>query len=478
MNQPYAESVQKLPPYSAEATTPTGETFKSKLNRDQSVFNWHRLDEIHNASIYQQNGSPVSVSVDKSNMIKRYRANFSPDTTARETLGDSTVITDPESKQRIIVKPNGKADLFDAAGNKTTYRSEQDAINASNKALARQTAQFSPDTGEKYRRLSDTERKKLEAVLNYRDIKNGTAFKELYAAEAELLRQRADEVGGDLPKWVQSKELRSDIERKVSSEIRRRQKFAQKIREESQAWKEAGNPSVFDPEDFQPKTGKKGRTERPQMSRAELEAVTEAAGFVPLAGKPAEVRPPSVVKPGTTLKSLQDLTGLMQYAPETAQVKPVEVVAQPTSRPVAVDLISEKKKPFRATAIKTEGIQGFLKELAGSKSDIYEQAIGFKPSETPSVYTDVRQRVPESTPPPKETKVEGVATAADDPKIPPTHVIQFTPSGNFKVWSIGRQAPDAITKSYAEAINKARQKSLQEKPMRAKPRVRMVPVKN
>jgi hypothetical protein len=70
--------------------------------------------------------------------------------------------------------------------------------------------------------------------------------------------------------------------------------------------------------------------------------------------------------------------------------------------------------------------------------------------------------------------VEGIATPLDDPMIPKSHVIQYTPSGNFKVWSVGRQAADGIAESYAQAIKLANKKSVEEAKRPAPRRKRMV----
>jgi len=689
-NEPFQPSITKLPPYSVDVGGVT-----KTLARDQSVFNWHRLDDLNGASLYQPDGTPISIAVNKGNMVSRYRANFSPDTSPVENLGDRKVITDPIAKERIIVNPNGKATLFLEGDRKVVFASEQEAIDYSNKGLAKSRARFSPSSREDmpegpvftkeqaqqrigsaadwevvsmlkdrdknqkriertynriltsdksskrvealnnavdviqenagikidknkfpfygedgrapalyremqqsiskaypeltdlfklgelehqvqgkksfgisldlfptiegretssmkigremseltdkivqkfegkisnadalkkstqvydsitnvfskterdlaadkinnefialvdatrpssggqnvrfspdtegYQRYTPEEKKRLQQHILYSDIRNGTAFKELRAAHDAMLRGRQEESGGALPTWVEAKELRTDIDRKAQSKMRARRRMAQTIREESAAWQAEDRPPVYDPESFAPRTGKKPRSERTQMSQAELEAVTEASGYKPPVGKSAEVRPSQVVKPGTTLKSLQDLTGLQTYAPSPKAEVVVTAQTSPTTRPNVTDLISQKTKPFRAVAIKTEAVQGFLKELAGSKAGMYEAALKQAGVSEPSTYTLPNKKAPEQkSAPPVDTKVEGVATALDDSQIPKTHVIQFTQSGKFKVWSIGRQAVDAVSDSYQDALMRAKKKASQERLKKPKTRI-------
>ena len=434
--------------------------------RDQSVFNSRRIDDILGASLYQPEGSPVSIKVDKSKMVSRYRANFSPDSSPVENLGDSKVITDPVAKERIIVNPKGKATLFDESGRRIVFVSEQEAVDYSNKQLAKSRTQFSPDT-EGYQRYTPEEKKKLQQHILYSDIRDGTAFKELWAAHDAMLRGRQETEGGEMPKWVQAKELRTDIERETQSLMRKRRKMAQAIREDSIAWQAEDKPPVYDPELIEPSKGRKPKVERRQMSAAELEAVTEASGYKPPVGKPAEVRPTQVVKPGTTLKSLQDLTGLQTYAPSPKSEPVVAQQATPTTKPNVVDLISQRRVPFRVIPIKTEVVTGFLKELSGSKGALYEQALQKQASSEAGTYTEPKKAATPPPLPPKQTAVEGLVSAMDDPAIPPTHIIQPMPSGKFKVWSVGRQAVDAITEGYQDAVKKAQAKRQAEQKVKS-----------
>jgi hypothetical protein len=56
--------------------------------------------------------------------------------------------------------------------------------------------------------------------------------------------------------------------------------------------------------------------------------------------------------------------------------------------------------------------------------------------------------------PPAQTQLPGIATAADDARIPRDIAIQYS-RGKFRIWSIGRQAVQAVTETYQEALKKA-----------------------
>ena len=79
-------------------------------------------------------------------------------------------------------------------------------------------------------------------------------------------------------------------------------------------------------------------------------------------------------------------------------------------------------------------------------------------------FANIRQQVAQVTEPaplnsgpvepPAQTMLPNMATAADDPRIPQDFVIQEV-RGKFKIWSIGRQAVQAVSDTYQEALKKA-----------------------
>ena len=64
--------------------------------------------------------------------------------------------------------------------------------------------------------------------------------------------------------------------------------------------------------------------------------------------------------------------------------------------------------------------------------------------------------------PPAQTVLPGIATAADDPRIPQSFAIQQV-RGKFKIWSIGRQAVQAVTDTYQDALKKAQAMQLKRR---------------
>ena len=58
--------------------------------------------------------------------------------------------------------------------------------------------------------------------------------------------------------------------------------------------------------------------------------------------------------------------------------------------------------------------------------------------------------------PPAQTLLPNIATAADDVRIPRDFVIQNI-RGKYKIWSIGRQALQAVTDTYQDALKKAQE---------------------
>ena len=129
INEPFTTSEQFLKYSNPElaAVTPTGEKFKTKLSRDRAVIQSVRLDGVTDVQLYQPNGVPVQMNVNKPQLVNKVRANFSPATSSREALPNGETITDGETGQRIIVSPKGKAKLFDSQGKLVGVFEDEDA---------------------------------------------------------------------------------------------------------------------------------------------------------------------------------------------------------------------------------------------------------------------------------------------------------------------------------------------------------------
>lgn len=149
INEPFTTSEQFLKYSNPElvAVTPTGQKFKTTLSRDRAVVQSVRLDGVTDVQLYQPNGTPVQITVNKPQLVNKVRANFSPATSNREPLPNGEAITDNESGQRIIVSPKGRAKLFDSQGKLVgVFEDEDAAILKSNQDKLKQQVRFSPKT--------------------------------------------------------------------------------------------------------------------------------------------------------------------------------------------------------------------------------------------------------------------------------------------------------------------------------------------
>lgn len=108
----------------------------ARLYRDRNVFSDLRLDSIHNVQLYAgRGGLPVSVNVNLEKMIPTLRSNFSPKRSIRETLGESTVVSDQETGRRAFVAASGKTKVFESDGSlQGVYESLLDAQTKLNKS--------------------------------------------------------------------------------------------------------------------------------------------------------------------------------------------------------------------------------------------------------------------------------------------------------------------------------------------------------
>lgn len=147
INEPFMspEQFRKFSNPEVEAVTPTGERFKTKLSRERAVVQSIRLDGVTDVQLYQPNGTPVQVNVNKPQLVNKVRANFSPASSNREALPNGEAITDTTTGERIIVVPKGKAKLFDSQGKLVgVFEDEDAAVLKSNQDKLKQQVRFSP----------------------------------------------------------------------------------------------------------------------------------------------------------------------------------------------------------------------------------------------------------------------------------------------------------------------------------------------
>ena len=137
INEPYMDPMKfrNVPKPELEAVTPQGEKFKTTLSRERTGIQSIRLDGISDVQLYQPNGQPVQVTVDKPQLVNKIRANFSPATSKREMLANGETVTDNVTGERMIISPKGTAKLFDPAGQLVgVFENEEAAVLKSNQA--------------------------------------------------------------------------------------------------------------------------------------------------------------------------------------------------------------------------------------------------------------------------------------------------------------------------------------------------------
>lgn len=129
INEPYMnpEAFRNVPKTELMAVTPQGQKFKTTLSRERRGIQSIRLDGISDVQLYQPNGQPVQVKVNKPELINKIRANWSPATTRREKLPNGEAVTDTATGERMIISPKGKVKLFGADGKLAGVFEDEDA---------------------------------------------------------------------------------------------------------------------------------------------------------------------------------------------------------------------------------------------------------------------------------------------------------------------------------------------------------------
>lgn len=120
-----------------------------------------RADRVLGISDFSIGGAPVPIKYNPYRVTNLVRANFSPGRTVVEKLGDSEVYTDAVNGKRIIVKPNGKATLFDE-GRKSIHESVDEAIDRANINASRDDVSFAPSRKTKARKAEPTPEEQLQ----------------------------------------------------------------------------------------------------------------------------------------------------------------------------------------------------------------------------------------------------------------------------------------------------------------------------
>jgi hypothetical protein len=147
INEPYMDPkrFRDVPNPELEAVTPQGQRFKTTLSRERRGIQSIRLDGISDVQLYQPNGQPVQVNVNKPQLINKIRAAFSPATSKREALPGGETVTDTITGERMFISPKGKVKLFGADGKLAgVFEDEEAAVLKSNQDKIKQSVRFSP----------------------------------------------------------------------------------------------------------------------------------------------------------------------------------------------------------------------------------------------------------------------------------------------------------------------------------------------
>lgn len=433
-------------------------TGEAVLARDRNAFAHIRADSLRDVSLFQPNGIPVKIDINLQNAMPLIRANFSPGKNLRrEKIGASEVLLDEVSKQRIIANDKG-ATLFEEGKPARKFQSIEEAkdfANRNNKPeVARSQRTF----------FTDKEREQMRQNLMYSDIKGSKADQEIRVIHRAI--REANRAPGDLPSWVEGKEFRAENERKVETEIRRRQKMRKAMQDESSAFR---YEQLVEQEraKAEPATTKRERVQAPS-------AVLESAAAAEVPSKPklkiTEITPATPTQKKQPIKSLADLeiAGLPKEKTETPA---------PAKRGEAVNLLGEKQYHYTAKmqAADAKVVQAkadFLTKLAGWEKEAKQRLSEMKPDDKPKakVAQETAAKVEEipvdmEPEPPKsgssempETQIPNVATAADDARVPRDFAIKKSASRKFSVYTIGSSAVQAVADSYREALLLAHKK--------------------
>lgn len=503
INEPFMspEQFRKVETPELEAVTPQGQKFKTRLSRDRTGIQSIRLDGVTDVQLYQPNGTPVQITVNKPQLINKIRANFSPATTSREPLPNGEVITDTTTGERIIVLPKGKAKMYDSQGKLVgVFEDEDAAVLKSNQDKLKQEARFSP------RRVSDIERQALES----KNVPYGMYPEPEPEAASTIL------LGEGMA-----------VQNAMNALVRQ------------------NTPGSIDPELAQ----RIGRTETVRQAAQQREAATQERRSL-VAQKKAEIQARQAeiqarvkqredsgtlgpVEFGTKrwkemfeIKTLEDLPGGSKFKPEPKlEMTPeqlrqvfrnldVEEFPTPQQPPVPVaDFISQKTPRTEITHrtvlgnIQTDAakaarigdmkIDQMLKAMSDKREAMFDAELArvrnkFDTMELQGKAEEARQagidpeivrrrqehfasisqqiaQAAEPAPlnsgpaePPAQTMLPNMATAADDPRIPRDFVIQQS-RGKFRIWSIGRQAVQAVTDTYQDALKKAQAMQLKRR---------------
>jgi hypothetical protein len=404
---------RELPPSVQQTFSVLGEKKEGRLTRDRNVFQSIRLDEIFDTKTYAPDGSPRNVSIDRARVFHPIRANFSPGSGVRiEEINGGKIITDDNIKAKMFVAPDGKTKLFMEGKPMREFSDEYAARLASKKATESKEG-FTQGFTKK-------EIKGIASDVKYSDLRNGVAAKEIQAVQRATRNEL--ESPDVLPSWVNAKNEREAAAAKVQTEIRKRRRSYQKLREEGEGW-------ITKPKSEKPEvsTEKKKPSQRVEVSPEVLEALAmaqEGVSVTPAAGKKPDV---SKAVAGQ-FKALSDIPEYVGKREGTAPEAPA------TKRPEAANLIGRKERA----------------KFPGSKPDekYPESILGVY-----NVFEKTKKAESKKTQPPKS---EEPKTSKQDVRIPQGFTIKKSPSGKYRIIITSSATVKGIENDYEQAVKSAK----------------------
>lgn len=496
INEPFATSEQFLKYSNPElmAVTPTGEKFKTTLSRDRAVVQSVRLDGVTDVQLYQPNGTPVQITVNKPQLVNKVRANFSPATSNREPLPNGEAITDNESGQRIIVSPKGKAKLFDSQGKLVgVFEDEDAAILKSNQDKLKQEIRFSPA-------LTAQQKEAARRAAEERKYGVPSTTPNLATFDAEAIRKANNQIVREGTPTLVGKVADPEFtERLLTSQavveqaraedaLSRKVSRVDRLRKQIQR-RQAQIQAAVATKEKEGTLGSVALSDRPY----EQPFISKSLEDIPLPGSPTRI---PAEQPQFTLEQFRRAISNDYFeqfpqpqeapAPVTDLISKKMSRAEITHRTVLGKIQSEAAKAARIGDMKIEKALAAMSEKREAMFDteLVRLENRFKTMEIERNAEKARQarvdmdivrrrqehfanvqqqiaQVQEPAPlnsgpvePPQQTMLPNMATAADDPRIPRDFVIQEI-RGKFRIWSIGRQSVQAVTDTYQEALKKA-----------------------
>jgi hypothetical protein len=495
INEPFMGAVAELPKRQVTAYNVKGEARQAAMARERSVSNDIRLDGIRNVQLYADpNGMPVNVNVDLARFVPNQRSNFSPSTSISETLGDKTVVTDPETGRRAFIQPNGKTKVYGKDGSLTgIYEDFTEAQTKLNQADIR----FSPRSPAAIARQAEQAkamRARMEEEAPVRIMTEWLASagqakqKETPSPTAEpqrakgkirpsIVEQAAVQAQSDLLRKMEATAGYSQLSKgqreqflKDASEARNgiAQKALEKIAAQQQAKRQSMQQEAAafkaDAESYLAKRDvpfldvqetrdilRKKPSKRAQAAPAELEAMARAEVAPEFVRR--DLGPtPKPTAPGTYagFEALSSVGLPREVAPVRQVISPRVVNLLGTNPTKAMARIlgelakQAADRPDLLRTKPTESMARILAELAKKSAEM--------PKREP-VKIDVTTSIPEPA--------VDIVTPIDEPRLPSNMIVTRTPKGNFQLYVVttaGKLSAEGLYNNYRDTLQRAQTK--------------------